>query len=592
MIKTKPLILIPRLRHSGVFLLLFSCLASADYFQLDGLDDEPKNNVELILSGQNITCSDQGVENSLTTKEHLKEQVARAIQPYGFFSPQVIVNFDTKQAPCVDITVDQGKAVRYQSVELRLVGSGLDEPELKTILDKAPISTGQIFLDQPYRDLKSDLKVAALDLGYLDAAFTTAKVDVYPEDYRAEVTLVFDTGLRYAFESIQFELDEPTMEADYLAKMIELRAGDWVESEAMVEARERLIKTRYFSSSFFELNLDQKRQVTEAGKTIGLVPLKIRLFNADRMKHAFKVGYSTDTGPRAGYSFNHYRINQYGDQVRFDTTISQLSQDISINLMRPSRNEPTKVQYNFALGYQREQSPDVVNETYLLGINQTREVTRRWDNMNYIDLSYQVDDYGDRRDEFWLLVPGVTWDYTQADNLVRPRDALKWHFNVQGALEDVVSDTSFAQINIENRLAQGLFRGQRVITRVALGHTWVEQNDDLPSSYRYLTGGDKTVRGYAYESIGPNASETGLSGGKSQVVASVEYEVGLYQNWALAGFYDIGSAFDERPDFHAGTGFGVRWFSPVGPIKLDLGFPLAEDADNDYRLHFVLGTDF
>lgn len=584
-------------RYWGLAFLALPALAQADYYQIEGLEGDILDNVELVLDAQSIRCSEGEMENSQSTETYLKEQVQKAIQPYGYYSPTINVTFKKlNDDECVAIKVKQGSPTKIRKLDVKLTGSGQDEALLTTILDDMALKQGQVFLDEQYQSLKSQLKVAALDYGYLDSQFTTAQVDVYTEAEKADVQLVFDTGVRYKISEIRVKQNKPDMKPEYLEKMIDLRPGDWVESQNLVDAREQLSATKYFSSVFLSLDLDERRTEVENGKTIGLVPLQVNTFYADRMKHAFSIGYSTDTGPRVGYQFNHYRINDAGDQLTFDTSISQLSQEVSVNLMRPSRKEPTKVKYNLGLGYMRDENQDVTNEAYKIGINQTRDVSSFWDNINYLDLSYQVDDYGDTTEDFWLLVPGVSWDYIRVDNARRPRDGVKWHLNLQGATEYLVSDTSFVQVNIGNRAVIGTFDRQRILTRLTVGQTWVVENRNLPSSYRYFVGGDSSVRGYAYESIAPQDDESTIAGGKNKVVGSVEYEFGMPddwgRNWALAAFVDAGTAYNNEFDFKTGAGVGVRWFSPVGPIRLDVGHPLDKDASNDFRIHFTLGSDF
>ena len=115
--------------------------------------------------------------------------------------------------------------------------------------------------------------------------------------------------------------------------------------------------------------------------------------------------------------------------------------------------------------------------------------------------------------------------------------------------------------------------------------------DELPPSVRFFAGGDNSVRGYAYKSLGPESASDEVEGGKNLLVGSLELEHRFADKWALAAFVDSGNAFDDlRIDAKTGVGLGIRWHSPVGPIRLDLAHPLAHRADR-FRVHFIMGPD-
>jgi translocation and assembly module TamA len=116
--------------------------------------------------------------------------------------------------------------------------------------------------------------------------------------------------------------------------------------------------------------------------------------------------------------------------------------------------------------------------------------------------------------------------------------------------------------------------------------------EELPPSKRFYTGGDNTIRGFSFEELGPRDEAGEVIGGRYLAVGSLEIERRLGGGWSLALFVDGGNAYD--PDFEAeaayAAGLGVRWHSPVGPVRLDLarGDYLDEQA---WRLHLVVGPE-
>ena len=108
---------------------------------------------------------------------------------------------------------------------------------------------------------------------------------------------------------------------------------------------------------------------------------------------------------------------------------------------------------------------------------------------------------------------------------------------------------------------------------------------------RFFAGGTQSVRGYAYEELGPTNENGDVVGGKFLLTGSIEFEHYFDDSWGAAVFLDAGDAFDSfDDDLEKGAGFGLRWKSPVGPVRIDLANAISTD-DQDWRLHVSIGPD-
>jgi translocation and assembly module TamA len=146
------------------------------------------------------------------------------------------------------------------------------------------------------------------------------------------------------------------------------------------------------------------------------------------------------------------------------------------------------------------------------------------------------------------------------------------------------------QLSAGARIVYRIGAGGRVNARVGLGATLVDETESLPVSLRFFAGGDNSVRGYGYKALGPLDDDGNVRGGRYLLTGSVEYEHPIFgDDWWGAAFVDAGNAFDEEPDLEVGYGVGVRWFSPIGRVRLDLAFPV-DTSDDDWRIHFGLGA--
>ena len=108
---------------------------------------------------------------------------------------------------------------------------------------------------------------------------------------------------------------------------------------------------------------------------------------------------------------------------------------------------------------------------------------------------------------------------------------------------------------------------------------------------RFYTGGDNSIRGYAYKSIGTEDSSGSIIGGRSLVVGSLELERIIRENWSIAAFWDGGTATDDLSlNFHQGVGIGARYRLPFGQVRLDIASAVTEDG-YPVRVHFTVGGD-
>ena len=163
--------------------------------------------------------------------------------------------------------------------------------------------------------------------------------------------------------------------------------------------------------------------------------------------------------------------------------------------------------------------------------------------------------------------------------------------NIRGAVETFLSDISFVQASVNAKFIRSFWENGRILVRGDLGITETSEFDRLPTSLRYFAGGDNSIRGFGYEDLGPRDEDGDVIGGKYLAVASVEYEHRIKEKWSVAGFVDAGNAFNSfSGDIEYGSGFGVRWLSPVGLIRVDLAMGLSE-PDHPVRLHIVIGPD-
>ncbi len=570
----------------GSILLLFLCWqADGLEFNVDVSDQRIRDNVSIFLEMKTYDC--QSLSSAVSSQyKDLEGLIHQAIQPFGYFNAQIEVSVPevdlSGNKPCdqVNIKIDLGIATLINLSEIILIDSN-DDDFIQGIEDYS-LKPGQILNQIKYEQLKNKLLNLANEKLYLDAKFIEQKIDVYPERNAADIKLLFKPGLRYQISRVNVTMDTPFLHQDLVNELVDIKPGKDVTQSELYELKQKLNSYGYFSQVLFNLG--------EADKVAATVPLEVKLNPAAQYDYSVGLGYSTDKGLKSAFKFNKHRLNQKGHQLNGHLNLSEVSNELNLAYKVPAKKKPVSKWHNIQLGYRDEQTDNVSSQTTKLGFSTTRIHSNRWQNVNFVDILHETFDTGVAQGDSLLIVPGVSWSVTDADNLARPTRGYKLQTGLIAASRDLLSDASFAQLSLSGKFIHSLDSVNRLLLRAQLGATASSDFDDLPTTYRFFAGGDQSIRGFDYESISPLNASGDLAGGKHLAIGSIELEHQFAHQWAVAAFTDFGDAFSEEFDFKYSVGVGLRWFSPIGPIRIDMGVPLDQDSTN-FRLHITVGPD-
>ncbi|PPD25419.1 MAG: hypothetical protein CTY21_14245 [Methylomonas sp.] len=213
-----------------------------------------------------------------------------------------------------------------------------------------------------------------------------------------------------------------------------------------------------------------------------------------------------------------------------------------------------------------------------------------WKQTLALDYSYEDYTTGGTSEQTVLLVPNASWLRSVSDNLLRPTRGYRVQADVGGSHKSLISSVSFLQGLVSATWLQPGFGSGTLITRADLGATLVDPFNKLPTTYRFYAGGINSVRGYAYRELGPTDATGAVVGGQYLSTFSLEYEQPVLPDWSAALFVDTGNAFNSTDiQLKTGVGLGVRWFSPIGPVRLDFAIPL-DEAKSSFQIHFATGS--
>lgn len=565
-----------------LLLLLLSGPLPAAQFVLEGVEGELADNIRALLR-----IDDALGTQPLPTASRLRylhrqaeQEIRTALEPFGYYRPQLQLVLQLEGEPAqwqARYRVDPGPQMLIAQSQVCLSGEGADDPALQQVLAEAAPVTGQPLRHAEYEALKSRLQSRAAERGYYDARFTHGEIQVDPEANRANIELTFATGARARIGEIR--LDPAPVSAALLRRYLSFASGDPVDTAKLVESQRNLINSDYFADVEVRPRLDQLQEAR--------LPVDVKLTPRPRSLYQGGAGYGTDTGARLQLGLTRRWLNARGHSLDSRLRLSQIRQQFSSSYQIPGQ-QPTTDRFALNLQLADEQSDTIDARTLSIGGSWQRQ-QGEWERRLALDWQQERWTFEGQVRDSTLLLPSLRYSRTRADNRLDTRQGHQLSIGLTVAAEPLLSDTSLLQLDLRGKRVDSLSERWRLLTRAELGLTLIDSVDQLPASLRFYAGGDNSVRGYDYQSLGPTGSDGDVIGGRYLLTGSVEVDYRLRDKWRLAAFVDTGNAFDDRDlDLVTGAGVGVRWQSPVGPVRLDLALPL--DADG-WQLHFTLGPD-
>jgi len=548
--------------------------------QIEGVDDDLARNIRSYVTLATEPCDAEPWRIRRRFRK-IETEARTALEPYGYYSPVIAATLEADE-DCwrATLQVDAGKPIHLRKVDIAVSGPAHDDPAFADFLSSDQIVSGAQLRHSNYEFLKESLQVRAAERGYLEAGFGESSINVWPEDYVADVALNFTSGPRYNFGEIRQE--QTFIDPDIVAAFLDFETGTPYDSQLLAQAYTDLSMSGYFRR--IEL-LPETEQAQN-----NQVPIRVILEQSDRIEYTIGGGYSTDTGPRLRAGFENRRVNTQGHRFNVHTSIAPVIQGLTTEYRRPLE-DPRSEWMSYTGAFTFEETDTFSNDAVRAGIRRSKRIRPEWMRTLSIDLNYDRFDIGGESGNSTLVLPAIAFDHKRSDRQVFPTRGRRFGFEFRGSGRTIGSDTSFVQVSAWARWVRSVSDSSRILARASFGMTRKSDFDELPPSVRFFAGGDESIRGFGYNTLGPEDEEGNVIGGSSLLIASIEYEHRLRGDWYGAAFVDAGNAFDGSDiDAAIGAGLGIKWRSPIGPLRFYLAHPLNK-SDQSVRLHVRLGAD-
>jgi translocation and assembly module TamA len=477
----------------------------------------------------------------------------------------------------LQLELDPGAPANITILDVRIEGEGDADPVFSNYLASLPTKVGNKLLHSDYDEIKKQISQRARNAGYFDGKFRQHSLKINTDTNTTAITIIFQSGRRYRFGAIEF--GRGLLNDSLLERYLPFQTAAPFEAGKLITLQNNLVSSNYFSS----VNVDQG--TPDASNNT--VATYITSIPKKQYETTAGIGASTDTGPRVSYGLKNRRFNADGDTYQINSQYSPVLSNLGYQYSQAG-TKPLTDKTVWSTGAQKKDTDTSKSTSYRAEVALISLAGSGWIQTLSLKFLHESFDIANVNNTSTLLMPGISFTRSKANDRRYP--TLGWRVTAaaRGALQGVVSDVSLAQFELDGKTIFPLLGG-RLISRGGLAITALNDFSELPASLRLFAGGDNSVRGFAYESLGPENSGGEVVGGKHRLTGSVEYDHRVWGDFALATFYDAGNAFDTRDfTFYSSVGAGLRWFSPIGPIRVDFGFPL---KDGGFRFHLSMGPD-
>jgi translocation and assembly module TamA len=560
--------------------------AAAADIDIQGVSGDLEANVEAYVG--RVTVDE--LDTWRSTRARLYQDVKEALRSMGYYSALAEIDLDAERRR-IQIRITPGEPVRIRRLQLVFEGEAGNDPAFSALRETLPLREGDLLHHGRYEQLKTLVRNMGVERGYFDAEWTTHGVTVDPDARSADIELIYASGRRYRFGPVRFtaigteDQDQTLLRSGLLRKLLTFEEGEPYDAGALIRFNRALLDSRYFSE--VRVQVDRERGVDHA------VPVTVAVAGEKPNNMDIGIGYSTDVRARLTLKWQRPRLNDKGHGIEANSELSPVRSAFDAKYTVPLTH-PLNDTLQYLYGVKREEVEEVVTWNTVLGLQRQIKKPGGWQRIYSLRGLRDTTEFPGANIEIKkdLVLPGISLDRLRSKGGVDPSWGDRQYYQLEAASEDLFSDASLVSLRAGLRLLRTLGGRHQFLLRGDAGTIATDNFDDVPQSMRFFAGGDQSIRGYAYKSVSPRDANGLPVGARNLLTGSLEYDYEFRPRGRLAVFTDAGNAFDSADEpAKIGSGVGIRWVSPVGPIRFDVAWPVSETEKDDFRVHFSMGPN-
>ena len=500
-------------------------------------------------------------ENDIENCENLLNDYAQSL---GFYNSSISSKIEEDKAI---FDIKKNEQIKIASIEI--------DDEYKSIIE---LKVNDGFVSSNFTNSKKNIYKHLSNIGYAKAVLD-AKAYVDIDEYKVDIKYeVVKNGIQ-KFGDIKIKNDAK-IDMSFLEKNIEFVKGQDYNSTLIDKTYENLYNFGIYKYIRIEPDLD---------KSTDDIPVDINLVQGDYRETSYGIGYDTNT--KARFKAQYKNDNFLGNLKSFTigTKVSQDGFELFNNLYNPYfikddvsfNNDVSYEDMNYTSYSQKKIEEKLSLSKDFFGLSNTAGVllqhsTLESDLKEYESGSYLLNSF------FYEAI------LDRRDDILNPKNGYYLSFYIENGTKAIASEIDYIKTLTQARYLK-TFDKFTSSFKTTIGTL----NKDLPIFKHFFAGGDYSNRGYAYEKVGKKDYDDNPYGGLSMIDSSVEFEYAIKKDLGIVTFFDSTmlslevNKFNEN--FYNSYGFGARYYTPIGPLRVDLGFPL---DDGGFVFHIGIGQVF
>lgn len=509
----------------------------------------------------------------------------------GHFNPQLHWKLEaTPSAPHrrhVTLDIEVGPAAKITAVQVDWAGDIVSRTEAvqqkQQVITEWALPVGKAFSQGLWNQAKSKALRQVQAERYPQARIVNSQAHVDAQTQQVQLTLTIDSGPPVYIGALHISGTERYGD-DQVERLAHLRPGDVYKQNELLRAQQRLVASGFYDAVFVSLEPDAPAEAT---------PIKIDVKEALRQKWLVGAGVRSDNGPRLTAEYTQHRVPGLDWRAVSKLSVDKILQRWSLDLLAPPDADLWRWNGVAQLEKQQFVGYEVSSQRWRYGRTRREDRADQSYYAQYDSSSSTGSLVGQRE----AISGNYAWTWRRFDSLPFPTEGMGASLELGSGVSLGGQSEPFARW-----LARGLWleslgrQAGRLALRAEAGSVISRDTSALPTTQLFVAGGDNSVRGYALSSIGVTQANGAIAAGRYIATGSVEWQRPIRwdqqrTDWESAVFVDAGAVSDDLHQLKpvVGYGMGVRWRSPIGPLRMDLAYG---QAVHKLRLHMSVGFVF
>ena len=560
--------------------------------RISGVEDRGLRNDLMSVSGA-AQLVDRPPISEMQLRRRAERDVPRFLQvlrSYGYYKASVEVRIRMDRKPArIRYVVDKGSL--YTLRDIRILPVDEDAEPAPPAPEAVGLVPGEPALARAIIQAESRIVQALEGEGYPFARANEREVRVEHGAQAVDVLYRYEAGAPAVFGETSF-YGLALVREEFIRGKVPWQPGDPYDGRLLRLAQRRITDADLFAT----VRVIKGEALTPEGA----LPLRVQVSERKHRSVGFGVGYASDEGVRGRVTWEHRNLFRKGERLGLAWSVSEIGYASEARFVKPDfRRVDQALKVTVRAAHDDTDAFSSRNVGGLIGLD--RELQPGLNVGAGTGFKYSSVRDATEKNRFGLLYVPTYMDWDRSDDLLDPRRGGRLSLSMAPYHDVVGSEVTFVKGRAGGTRYVPLTRRPALdlAVRAVAASIAGAARDDIPADERLYAGGGGTVRGYEFQSVGPLDERNKPLGGKSLGLLSAELRWRLNREFGIVVFVDGGAVYEESvpetvDDVLWGAGLGFRYFTPVGPLRFDLAFPLdrRSGVDDAYQFYISLGQAF